>query len=136
CPGETEQDFHERSECVEETRVDRLGCFTYSHDERTHAHTLTDNVPQEYEESRVEHILEVQQGISHEINHQQSGHRFKVLLDRVDGDYFIGRTEYDSLEVDNEVMLDATMDYARIGDFVEVKVERAEDFDLYGKVIK
>lgn len=135
-PGETEQDFHEMLEWVEETRFDRLGCFTYSHEERTHAHTLTDNVPQEEKESRVEQIMEVQQGISYEINQQKIGQTFKVLVDRVDGDYFIGRTEYDSPEVDNEVMLDATMDYARIGDFVEVKVERAEDFDLYGKVIK
>lgn len=135
-PGETEQDFHEMLEWVEETRFDRLGCFTYSHEEKTHAHTLVDNVPQEEKESRVEQVMEIQQGISYEINQQKIGQTFKVLVDRVDGDYFIGRTEYDSPEVDNEVMLDATMDYVRIGDFVEVKVERAEDFDLYGKVIK
>ena len=135
-PGETEQDFNEMLEWVEETRFDRLGCFTYSHEEKTHAHTLVDDVPQEEKESRVEQIMEVQQGISYEINQDKIGQTFKVLVDRVDGDYFIGRTEYDSPEVDNEVVLDARTDYARIGDFVQVKVERAEDFDLYGKVIK
>jgi ribosomal protein S12 methylthiotransferase len=135
-PGETEQDFNEMLEWVEETRFDRLGCFTYSHEEKTHAHTLVDDVPQEEKESRVEQIMEVQQGISYEINQGKIGQTFKVLVDRVDGDYFIGRTEYDSPEVDNEVVLDAKTDYARIGDFVQVKVARAEDFDLYGKVIK
>lgn len=135
-PGETEQDFNEMLEWVEETRFDRLGCFTYSHEEKTHAHTLVDDVPQEEKETRVEQIMEVQQGISYEINQDKIGQTFKVLVDRVDGDYFIGRTEYDSPEVDNEVVLDARTDYARIGDFVQVKVERAEDFDLYGKVIK
>ncbi|WP_240904833.1 30S ribosomal protein S12 methylthiotransferase RimO [Sphingobacterium sp. SGR-19] len=135
-PGETEQDFNEMLEWVEETRFDRLGCFTYSHEEKTHAHTLADDVPQEEKESRVEQIMEVQQGISYEVNQGKIGQTFKVLVDRVDGDYFIGRTEYDSPEVDNEVVLDARTDYARIGDFVQVKVERAEDFDLYGKVIK
>ncbi|MBD1433369.1 30S ribosomal protein S12 methylthiotransferase RimO [Sphingobacterium sp. DN00404] len=135
-PGETEQDYNEMLEWVEETRFDRLGCFTYSHEEKTHAHTLTDDVPQQEKESRVEQIMEVQQGISYEINQEKIGQTFKVLVDRVDGSYFIGRTEYDSPEVDNEVVLDAKTDYVRIGDFVEVKVERAEDFDLYGKVIK
>jgi len=135
-PGETEQDFNEMLEWVEDSRFDRLGCFTYSHEEKTHAHTLTDDVPQQEKESRVEQIMEVQQGISYEINQEKIGQTFKVLVDRVDGSYFIGRTEYDSPEVDNEVILDAKTDYARIGDFVEVEVERAEDFDLYGKVIK
>ncbi len=135
-PGETEQDFNEMLEWVEDSRFDRLGCFTYSHEEKTHAHTLTDDVPQQEKESRVEQIMEVQQGISYEIIQDKIRQTFKVLVDRVDGSYFIGRTEYDSPEVDNEVILDAKTDYARIGDFVEVEVERAEDFDLYGKVIK
>lgn len=135
-PGETEQDFNEMMEWVEETRFDRLGCFTYSHEEKTHAHTLEDDVPQELKESRVEQIMEVQQGISYEINQDKIGQTFKVLVDSVDGDYFIGRTEYDSPEVDNEVVLDAKTNYARIGDFVEVKIDRAEDFDLYGSIIK
>lgn len=135
-PGETEQDFHEMLEWVEETRFDRLGCFTYSHEEKTHAHTLVDDVPQEVKESRVEQIMEVQQGISYEINQGKVGKTFRVMVDRIDGDYFIGRTEYDSPEVDNEVVLDAKTNYARIGDFVQVNVDRAEDFDLYGSIVK
>ena len=135
-PGETEQDFQEMLEWVEETRFDRLGCFTYSHEEKTHAHTLEDNVPEEVKQERVEAIMEVQQGISYEINQTKVGKEFKVLVDRVDGDYFIGRTEYDSPEVDNEVVLNAKDNYARIGDFVQVKVDRAEDFDLYGNIVK
>ena len=135
-PGETEQDFNEMLEWVEETRFDRLGCFTYSHEEKTHAHTLVDDVPQDEKESRVEQIMEVQQGISYEINQEKIGRTFKVLVDRLDGDYFIGRTEYDSPEVDNEVVLNAKIDYARIGDFVQVEVDRAEDFDLYGRIVK
>lgn len=135
-PGETEQDFNEMLEWVEETRFDRLGCFTYSHEEKTHAYTLEDDVPQEVKENRVEQIMEIQQGISYEINQDKIGQTFKVLIDRVDGDYFIGRTEYDSPEVDNEVIVDARTNYARIGDFVEVKIDRAEDFDLYGDIVK
>lgn len=135
-PGETEQDFQEMLEWVEETRFDRLGCFTYSHEEKTHAHSLEDNVPEEVKQDRVDQIMEVQQGISYDINQTKVGETFKVLVDRVDGDYFIGRTEYDSPEVDNEVVLNAKTDYARIGDFVQVKVDRAEDFDLYGSIVK
>ena len=135
-PGETEQDFNEMLEWVEETRFDRLGCFTYSHEEKTHAHSLEDNVPEEVKQERVDQIMEVQQGISYDINQTKIGQSYKVLVDRVDGDYFIGRTEYDSPEVDNEVVLDAKTNYARIGDFVQVKVDRAEDFDLYGSIVK
>lgn len=135
-PGETEQDFNEMLEWVEETRFDRLGCFTYSHEEKTHAHSLEDNVPEEVKQERVDQIMEVQQGISYDINQTKIGSSYKVLVDRVDGDYFIGRTEYDSPEVDNEVVLDAKTNYARIGDFVQVKVDRAEDFDLYGSIVK
>ncbi len=135
-PGETEQDFQEMLEWVEETRFDRLGCFTYSHEEKTHAYDLVDDVPAEVKEQRVEAIMEVQQGISYEINQTKVGKTFKVMVDRVDGDHFIGRTAYDSPEVDNEVILDAKSSYARIGDFVEVKVDRAEDFDLYGTIVK
>lgn len=135
-PGETEQDFNEMLEWVEETRFDRLGCFTYSHEEKTHAHSLEDNVPEEVKQERVDQIMEVQQGISYDINQTKIGNTYKVLVDRVDGDYFIGRTEYDSPEVDNEVVLDAKTNYARIGDFAQVKVDRAEDFDLYGSIVK
>ena len=135
-PGETEQDFQEMLDWVEETRFDRLGCFTYSHEEKTHAHSLEDNVPQEVKEERVEAIMEVQQGISYDINQSKVGNTYKVLVDRVDGDYFIGRTEYDSPEVYNEVLISAADSYARIGDFVQVKIDRAEDFDLYGEIVR
>ncbi len=135
-PGETAQDFQEMLEWVEETRFDRLGCFTYSHEEKTHAHSLVDDVPQEIKEERVEAIMEVQQGISYDINQSKVGQTYKVLVDRVDGDYFIGRTEFDSPEVDNEVLIPAVDSYARIGDFVHVKIDRAEDFDLYGEIVK
>ncbi|KGE14716.1 30S ribosomal protein S12 methylthiotransferase RimO [Sphingobacterium deserti] len=135
-PGETEQDFDEMLEWVETSRFDRLGCFTYSHEEKTHAHSLVDDVAEEVKESRVEQIMEVQQGISFEKNQDKIGNSYKVLIDRVDGDYFIGRTEYDSPEVDNEVVLNAKDNYARIGDFVHVQIDRAEDFDLYGTIIK
>ena len=135
-PGETEQDFHEMLQWVEDTRFDRLGCFTYSHEEKTHAHNFEDDVPEEVKQERVDEIMELQQGISYDINQDKVGQTYKVLIDRVDGDYFIGRTEFDSPEVDNEVVLDAKTNYARIGDFVEVKVDHAEDFDLYGTIVK
>ena len=135
-PGETEQDFHEMLQWVEDTRFDRLGCFTYSHEEKTHAHNFEDDVPEEVKQERVDEIMELQQGISYDINQDKVGQTYKVLIDRVDGDYFIGRTEFDSPEVDNEVVLDAKTNYARIGDFVEVKVDHAEDFDLYGMIVK
>lgn len=135
-PGETEQDFEEMLGWVESTRFDRLGCFTYSHEEKTHAHNLEDNVPEEVKQERVDAIMEVQQGISYDINQSKVGNSYKVLVDRIDGDYYIGRTEYDSPEVDNEVIIPAKDNYLRIGDFVNVVIERAEDFDLYGSVVK
>ncbi|MGH2622134.1 MAG: 30S ribosomal protein S12 methylthiotransferase RimO [Sphingobacterium sp.] len=135
-PGETEADFDEMLSWVEETKFDRLGCFTYSHEEKTHAHNLVDDVPEEIKQDRVDQIMEIQQGISYDINQSKVGQTFKVLVDRVDGDYFIGRTEFDSPEVDNEVVLEAKSNYTRIGDFVHVKIDRAEDFDLYGSIVK
>lgn len=131
-PGETEQDVAEVVEFVEKTRFDRLGVFTYSHEEKTHAHTLVDDVPEEVKQERAEQIMEVQQGISYELNQQKIGNTYKVLIDRKEGDYFIGRTEFDSPEVDNEVLIDANMYYLRQGDFSNIKIIRAEDFDLYG----
>lgn len=135
-PGETEQDFQEMKEWVEETRFDRLGCFTYSHEEKTHAHSLEDDVPEEVKEQRVEEIMDVQQSISFDKNQLKVGKTFKVLIDKKEGDYFVGRTEFDSPEVDNEVLLHASTNYATIGGFVNVKVDRAEDFDLYGQIVK
>ncbi len=135
-PGETEADFNEMYDWVEETRFDRLGCFTYSHEEKTHAHSLVDDVPEEVKQDRVDAIMELQQGISYEKNQEKIGQTFKVLIDKIDNGYITGRTEYDSPEVDNEVLIDATQQYATIGSFVNVKVDSAEDFDLYGQIVK
>lgn len=136
-PGETEADFEEMKEWVESTRFDRLGCFTYSHEEKTHAFTLEDNIPQEIKEQRVEEIMDIQQRVSWEKNQDKIGNTYKVLIDRLDGDYFVGRTEYDSPEVDNEVLIPADKEnYLSIGRFASIKIERAEEFDLYGNVIK
>lgn len=135
-PGETEYDFQEMKNWVAETKFDRLGCFTYSHEEKTHAHLLNDDVPEEVKQQRVEEIMDIQQGISYDKNQLKTGQTYKVLIDKKDGEYFIGRTEFDSPEVDNEVLLDASIDYANIGSFVNVQIDRAEDFDLYGHIVK
>jgi len=135
-PGETERDFEEMMRWVEDTKFDRLGCFTYSHEENTHAHSLVDDVPEEVKQERADAIMEIQQEISFEKNQGKIGQTFKVLIDKKDGPYFVGRTEFDSPEVDNEVLLDASVDYTTIGSFVNVKVDSAEDFDLYGHIVK
>ncbi|HEY8928472.1 MAG TPA: 30S ribosomal protein S12 methylthiotransferase RimO [Mucilaginibacter sp.] len=135
-PGETEQDFEEMKTWVEETKFDRLGCFTYSHEEKTHAYSLVDDVPDEVKQERADAIMEIQQGISFDNNQDKVGHTFKVLVDKKDGGYFVGRTEFDSPEVDNEVLIDASVDYATVGSFVNVQVDSAEDFDLYGHIVK
>jgi ribosomal protein S12 methylthiotransferase len=119
---------------VLDTKFDRLGCFTYSHEENTHAHTLVNDVPEEVKQQRVDEIMGIQQDISFQKNQEKVGHTYQVMIDKKEGDYFIGRTEFDSPEVDNEVLLDARVDYARVGGFVNVKIDRAEDFDLYGKI--
>ncbi len=134
-PGETEQDFMDLCEFVKRNRFDRLGIFTYSHEEGTYAGTLTDNLSQEIKEERASIIMELQQEISTEINKEKVGRIFKVLFDRKEGGYYIGRTEFDSPEVDNEVLVDAKTNFVRIGDFANVLIESAEDFDLYGKVV-
>jgi len=133
-PGETEEDFNELYEWVKETRFDRLGIFTYSHEENTHAHTLVDDVPQEIKEWRANEIMELQAGISMELNQKHIGKTFKTLFDRIEGDFFVGRTEFDSPEVDNEVLVPKS-DFVRIGDFANVEITSAEHFDLYGKVV-
>ncbi len=134
-PGETEKDHEEMLRWIEDTRFDRLGIFTYSHEENTSAHDLVDDVPPELKQERAEAVMEIQQGISFAINQQKIGNTYKVLFDRKEGDWFIGRTESDSPEVDNEVLVAAKDTYIRIGDFANVKVEKAEEFDLYGVVI-
>ncbi len=135
-PGETERDFEEMKEWVSESRFDRLGCFTYSHEEKTHAHLLIDDVPEEIKQQRVEDIMNIQQQISFNINQDKVGKHFKVLIDKKEGNYLTGRTEFDSPEVDNEVLIDARITYATPGTFVQVKIDRAEDFDLYGQIVK
>lgn len=135
-PGETEKDFEEMRDWVTETRFDRLGCFTYSHEEKTHAYELTDDVPEEVKQERVETIMGIQQEISFDINQDKVGRTYKVLIDKKEGNYLTGRTEYDSPEVDNEVLIDTRISYATPGSFVQVKIDRAEDFDLYGQIVK
>jgi len=135
-PGETEHDFDEMKQWVEETSFDRLGCFTYSHEEKTHAYSLNDDVPDQVKQERADAIMEIQQGISYEKNQEKVGRTYKVLIDKKDGGYFVGRTEFDSPEVDNEVLIDASKHYATVGSFVNVKIDSAEDFDLYGQIVK
>jgi ribosomal protein S12 methylthiotransferase len=134
-PGETDQDFQELYDWVEETRFERLGIFTYSHEENTHSHTLEDNVPDEVKQERADAIMELQQGISVELNEEKVGKTYKVLFDRKESGYFVGRTQYDSPEVDNEVLVPADSQYVRLGDFANVKITDASDFDLYGEVV-
>ena len=135
-PGESEVDFQELKQWVKEMRFERLGCFTYSHEENTHAYNLVDDVPQEVKQERANQIMEIQSQISWELNQQKIGNIFKVVVDRKEGNYFIGRTEYDSPDVDNEVLIDATKTYLKTGEFTSVKIIEAEDFDLYGEVVK
>jgi ribosomal protein S12 methylthiotransferase len=135
-PGETEEDFQEMYDFVERMRFERLGIFTYSHEENTHAYLLNDDVPEKAKRDRADKIMELQAGISFELNQAKIGKTFKVLFDRIEGDYFIGRSEYDSPEVDNEVLVKKSKDnFIRIGDFANVFIESADHFDLYGKVV-
>lgn len=134
-PGETQEDFETLREWVREMRFERLGCFTYSHEENTHAYNLEDNVPEDVKMARVNEIMEIQSQISWELNQQKIGKIFKCVIDRKEGDHFIGRTEFDSPDVDNEVLIDASKFYLKTGDFVNVKIFEAEDFDLYGEPI-
>ena len=124
-------------EFVEKHKFDRLGVFTYSHEEDTHAGDhMNDDVPEELKEERLSEIMELQEGISTELNKKKVGKVFKTIIDRKEGEYFIGRTEADSPEVDNEVLISAQDSYLKTGHFYEVKIEAAEAFDLYGKAIK
>jgi len=134
-PGETEEDFQEMYEFVENSRFERLGIFTYSHEENTHAHNFEDDVPEDVKQKRADLIMELQAGISHELNQEKVGKQFKVLFDRAEGDYFIGRTEFDSPEVDNEVLVKKSEGYIRIGDFADVVITSADHYDLYGKLV-
>ncbi|ATA89889.1 30S ribosomal protein S12 methylthiotransferase RimO [Capnocytophaga stomatis] len=134
-PGETEQDFNTLKEFVKEMRFDRLGCFTYSHEENTHAYNLVDDVPEEVKLQRANEIMEIQSQISWELNQEKVGKTFRCLIDRKEGNYFIGRTEYDSPDVDNEVLIDAKKHYVKTGEFLMVKITDAADYDLYAEPI-
>ena len=132
-PGETEEDFADMVDFVEKSRFDRLGIFTYSHEENTHSYSFTDDVPDEVKQERANHVMQIQEEISNEINQAKIGKTFKVLIDRKESGSFIGRTEHDSPEVDNEVYIDAKKHYLRVGDFAEIKITDATEFDLYGE---
>ena len=135
-PGETKAEFQEMYEFVEKMRFDRLGVFTYSHEENTHAYSLNDDVTEKTKKDRADKIMELQSGISYELNQEKIGKTFKVLFDRVEGDYFIGRTEFDSPEVDNEVLVKKEGDvFVRIGDFADVEITSADHYDLYGTLV-
>ncbi|WP_299278664.1 30S ribosomal protein S12 methylthiotransferase RimO [uncultured Psychroserpens sp.] len=134
-PGETEEDFQTLKQWVKDMRFERLGCFTYSHEENTHAYNLEDDVPEDVKIDRANQIMEIQSQISWELNQAKIGQEFKVVIDRKEGNYFVGRTEYDSPDVDNEVLIDATSTYLKTGEFTTIKVIEAEDFDLYAEVV-
>ena len=134
-PGETKADIEEMKEWVKEMNFDRLGVFTYSHEENTHAFGLKDDVSEKEKQKRAAEIMDVQQSISLALNQSKIGKTLKVLFDRVEGDYFVGRTEFDSPEVDNEVLVEKSTNFVRIGDFAMVEIIEADDFDLYGNVI-
>ena len=135
-PGETEERFQELKQWVQDTKFDRLGVFTYSHEENTSAHVLEDDVPNEVKKARQEEIMNLQTHISWGLNQKKIGKTFKVLFDRKEGDYFIGRTEFDSPDVDNEVLVKANDTYIRMGDFANIKIEKTDHFDLYGVVVE
>lgn len=131
-PGETQEDFETLRDWVQTQRFDRLGCFTYSHEEDTHAYQLEDDVPQPVKEARAAEIMDIQSQISWELNQEKVGHVLLCMIDRKEGNFFVGRTESDSPDVDNEVLIDASQYYLKVGEFVKVSITEAGDFDLYG----
>lgn len=134
-PGETQEDFDRLKQWVKTTRFDRLGCFTYSHEENTHAFGLVDDVPEEVKMARSNEIMALQSDISWSLNQEKIGHQYRVLIDRKEGEYYVGRTEFDSPDVDNEVLIPAKDGYLRQGEFYRVHITEAEDFDLYAKTV-
>ncbi|MFQ5447559.1 MAG: 30S ribosomal protein S12 methylthiotransferase RimO [Saprospiraceae bacterium] len=135
-PGETEEEFEELCDFVREMQFERLGVFQYSHEENTSAYELPDDVPPETKAERAGRLMEIQQEISHQKNLEKIGRTFRVLFDRKEGGYFVGRTEADSPEVDNEVLINAGSQYVRIGDFADIKITDASEFDLFGEVVQ
>ncbi|KRP11721.1 MAG: ribosomal protein S12 methylthiotransferase RimO [Sphingobacteriales bacterium BACL12 MAG-120813-bin55] len=134
-PGETEEDIDELIDFVERMRFDRLGVFTYSHEEGTSGYALEDDVPEEVKQERAARLMEVQQSISEEINNQKVGKVYKTLIDTIESGYFVGRTEADSPEVDNEVLIPADKFFLRVGDFAQIRITAADAFDLYGEPV-
>ncbi|MDT7827623.1 30S ribosomal protein S12 methylthiotransferase RimO [Pricia sp. S334] len=132
-PGETEADFQTLKDWVKAMRFERLGCFTYSHEEDTHAYSLEDDVPEEVKQERANTIMEIQSQISWELNQEKIGKTFRCIIDRKEGNYFVGRTEFDSPDVDNEVLVDASKHYLKQGEFTDLKITDAADFDLYAE---
>ena len=132
-PGETVEDFQILKKWVEEMRFERLGCFTYSHEENTHAYNLVDDVPEELKQARSLEIMDIQAQISWDLNQEKIGQTFKCVIDRKEGQYFVGRTEFDSPDVDNEVLIDASKFYLKTGEFVDLKIIDATEFDLYAE---
>jgi len=130
-PGETQEDFELLRDWVKEMRFERLGCFTYSHEENTHAYTLEEDVSEEVKMERANEIMAIQSQISWELNQEKIGKEYRIVIDRKEGNYFVGRTEFDSPDVDNEVLIDATQHYLKTGEYVTVTITDAEDFDLY-----
>ncbi|WP_322550357.1 30S ribosomal protein S12 methylthiotransferase RimO [Flavobacterium psychraquaticum] len=134
-PGETQEDFETLRDWVQEMKFERLGCFTYSHEENTGAYVLEDDVPQEVKQARAAEIMDLQSQISWDLNQEKIGQTFKCVIDRKEGQHFIGRTEFDSPDVDNEVLVDASKYYLKTGDFVNLKITDATEFDLYAEPI-
>ena len=135
-PGETENDFNELRDWVKETKFDRLGCFTYSHEENTHAYNLIDDVSENIKHARMNEIMEIQSQISFDLNQNKINKVFNCVIDRKEGVNYVGRTEFDSPDVDNEVLVDATKYYLKIGEFVKLKIFSATEFDLYAVPIE
>lgn len=135
-PGETEDDFELLKQWVQEMRFDRLGCFTYSHEENTHAFELEDDVHEEVKQERANEIMALQTEISRELNQQWIGETLRCMIDRKEGNYFIGRTERDSPDVDNEVLISAEEHYLKLGDFAHIEITSATEFDLFGRPSK
>ena len=133
-PGETPEDFALLKQWVKDIKFDRLGCFTYSHEENTGAHQLIDDVSQKEKNERQNQIMEIQSQISWELNQSKIGKTFKVLIDRKRGNYYVGRTQFDSPDVDNEVLIDSNSIFLKVGEYVNAKITEASDFDLYAKV--
>ena len=134
-PGETKEQFEELKQFVIDSKFERMGCFAYSHEENTHAFKLKDDVPEEVKNKRIEEIMEIQGQISFDLNQEKVGKIFKCIFDRKEGDHFIGRTEFDSPDVDNNIIVNATENYIQIGQFIDIRITEATDFDLYGEPV-